>query len=278
MDISRTAALNNGDSIPVLGFGVWAGTDPEAQRGSVEWIQTAIKTGYRHIDTALIYGTEKPLGEAIRRSGVPREQFFICTKFPNPTSQSGMDYVDLSLIHWPQYVVYEKDNFLPTNPDGTVRVTEESNFNQSWEAIGVSNFSVKTLEKLFTTAKIVPAVNQIELHPYLVQEELAQYCREKGIVVVAYSPTGLDVVRKDPVITELAEKYNATPKSADEGRQKENRKLPVLEPVDVERMSGLDKNDRLCNQAMEVNGTLWGWTYEQLDRALRDDIQIFVFW
>ncbi|PBK70337.1 Aldo/keto reductase [Armillaria solidipes] len=308
MDVSRTVTLNNGDSIPVLGFGVWTGMDPEVQRGSVEWIQTAINVGYRHFDTALIYGTEKPLGEAIRKSGVPREELFICTKFPwnyhgriveslNESLESlGMNYVDLFLMHWPQYVVYEKDNFLPKNPDGTVRVTEERNFNQSWEvmeklletgkckAIGVSNFSVKTLEKLFTTAKIIPAVNQIELHPYLVQEELVQYCRGKGIVVMAYTPTGLDVVRKDPVIIELAEKYSATPtqvilawhlargvvavpKSADEGRQKENRKLPVLEPGDVKRISGLDKNDRLCNKAMEVNGTLWGWTYEQFGWA-----------
>ncbi|KAK0245412.1 reductase AKOR2 [Armillaria nabsnona] len=308
MDVSRTVTFNNGDPIPVLGFGVWAGMDPEVQRGSVEWLQIAIKAGYRHFDTALIYGTEKPLGEAIRRSGVPREQFFICTKFPwnhhgrivesfNESLENlGMDYVDLFLMHWPQYVVYEKDNFLPKHPDGTLRVTEERNFSQSWEvmeklletgkckAIGVSNFSIKTLEKLFKTAKIIPAVNQIELHPYLVQEELVQYCREKGIIVVAYTPTGLDVVRKDPVIIELAEKYNATPtqvilawhlargvvavpKSADEGRQKENRRLPVLEPEDVKKISALDKNDRLCNKAFEVNGTLWGWTYEQLGWA-----------
>lgn len=171
MDVSRTVTFNNGDSIPVLGFGVWAGMDPEVQRGSVEWLQTAIKAGYRHFDTALIYGTEKPLGEAIRRSGVPREQFFICTKFPwnhhgrivesfNESLENlGMDYVDLFLMHWPQYVVYEKDNFLPKHPDGTIRVTEERNFSQSWEvmeklletgkckAIGVSNFSIKTLER-----------------------------------------------------------------------------------------------------------------------------------
>ncbi|KAK0456879.1 NADP-dependent oxidoreductase domain-containing protein [Armillaria borealis] len=297
MDVSRTVTFNNGDSIPVLGFGVWTGMDPEVQRGSVEWIQTAINV-------------RKSLWERRYASLAFRGKSFLFV--PNFQSLNenleslGMNYVDLFLMHWPQYVVYEKDNFLPKNPDGTVRVTEERNFNQSWEvmekllekkckAIGVSNFSIKTLEKLFTTAKIIPAVNQIELHPYLVQEELVRYCRGKGIVVVAYTPTGLDVVRKDPVIIDLAEKYSATPtqvilawhlargvvavpKSADEGRQKENRKLPVLEPEDVKRISGLDKNVRLCNKAMEVNGTLWGWTCEQLDRALRDDIQIFVFW
>ncbi|SJL11248.1 related to GCY1-galactose-induced protein of aldo/keto reductase family [Armillaria ostoyae] len=305
MDVSRTVTLNNCGSIPVLGFGVWTGMDPELQRGSLEWVQTAIKARETHFDTALIYGTEKPLGEAIRKSGIPREEFFICTKFPwnhhariveslNESLESlGTDYVDLYLMHWPQYVVYEKGNFFPKNPDGTVRVTEERNFNQSWEvmeklletgkckAIGVSNFSIKTLEKLFTTAKIIPAVNQIELHPYLVQEDLVQYCHGKGIVVAAYTPTGTDVVRKDPVMIELAEKYNATPtqvvlawhlargvvavpKSADEGRQKENRKLPVLDPEDVQRISGLDRNARLSSKIAEVNRTRWGWTYEQL--------------
>ncbi|KAK0216102.1 reductase AKOR2 [Armillaria fumosa] len=291
MDVSRTVPLNNGGSIPVLGLGVWTGMDSEAQRGSLEWLQTAIKAGYRHFDTALIYGTEKPLGEAIRTSGIPREEFFICTKFPwnhhariveslNESLESlGTSYVDLYLMHWPQYVVYEKDNWIPRNPDGTVRVTEERNFNQSWEvmeklletgkckAIGVSNFSTKTLEKLFTTAKIIPAVNQIELHPYL------------------RTPlTGTDVVRKDPVIIELSEKYNATPtqvvlawhlargvvavpKSANESRQKENMKLPVLDSEDVQKISGLDRNDRLQSKSSQVNGTLWGWTYEQLGWA-----------
>ncbi|KAK0236978.1 NADP-dependent oxidoreductase domain-containing protein [Armillaria nabsnona] len=266
MDVSRTLTLNNCGSIPVLGFGVWTGMDPEA--------------GYRHFDTALIYGTEKPLGEAVRKSGIPREEFFICTKFPwnhhariveslNESLESlGTDYVDLFLMQWPQYVVYEKDNFSPRNLNGTVRITEERNFNQSWEvieqlletgkckAIGVSNFSIKTLEKLFTTAKIIPAVNQIELHPYLIQEDLVQYCHGKGIVVVAYTPTGTDVVRKDPVMIELAEKYNATP-----------TQLPVLDPEDVQRISGLDRNARLCSKTAEVNGTLWDWTYEQLGWA-----------
>ncbi|KAK0232835.1 reductase AKOR2 [Armillaria fumosa] len=253
------------------GFGVWTGMDPI----------TAIKAGYRHFDTASIM--------AIRRSGVPLEQFFICTKFPrnhhdrigeslNENLENlGMDCVDLFLMYWPQYVVYEKDNFLPKNPDGTVCIMENSLETGKCKPIGVSNFSAKTLEKLLTTAKIIPAVNQIEqvgqaCYIYisdLVQEELMQYCRAKGIVVVAYTPTGLDVVRKDPAIIESAEKCNATstqvilawylargvvavPKSADEGRQKENRT----------RISGLDKNDRLCNKAMEVNGTLWGWTYD----------------
>ncbi|KAK0480511.1 reductase AKOR2 [Armillaria luteobubalina] len=273
MDVSRTVSLNNGGSIPVLGLGVWTGMDPEAQRGSLEWLHTAIKAGYRHFDTALIYGASlfvlnfRESGLCLLRHGSSivcrwNHHARIVESLNESLENLGTDYVDLYLMHWPQYVVYEKDNWIPRNPDGTVRVTEERNFNQSWEvmeklletgkckAIGVSNFSIKTLEKLFTTAKIIPAVNQIELHPYLVQEDLVQYCHGKGIAVVAYTPTGTEVVRKDPVIIELAEKYNATPtqvvlawhllrgvvavpKSANEDRQKENMKLPVLEPEDV---------------------------------------------
>ncbi|KAK0506518.1 reductase AKOR2 [Armillaria luteobubalina] len=310
MDASRTVTSNNGDSIPVLGayislllaydadclgagFGVW---DPKVQHG----VDTELS---KHFDATLIYGTQEPLGEAIRRSGVPRKQFFICTKFPwnlhgrigGSLNESleipGVDYVDLFLMRWAQYVVYEKDNFLPKNTDRIAGVTEERNSNQSWEAmeklletgkckaVGITNFSIKTF---FAFLQIDLPANK--LHPYLVQEELVQHCRAKSIVVVAYTPTGLDGVRKDPVIIELAEKYNTTsrqvilarhrvrgvagvPKCVDEGRQKGNRTLPVLEPEDVKRISGLDKNDRLCNEVMEVNGTLWGWTYEQLGWA-----------
>jgi len=148
------------------------------------------------------------------------------------------------------------------------------------KAIGVSNFSIKTLEQLLATAVITPAVNQVELHPYLSQKELVAYCRGKGIVVTAYSPTAKGAVRADPTIVELAAKYNASaaqiilawhiargtsavPKSTDRERQRENIKLPMLSPGDVDCINALDRNERIANKA-GPDGKMLGWTYEQL--------------
>jgi len=190
--------------------------------------------------------------------------------------------------------VFESDEIQePRNPDGTVKVTDDVNFNQSWaemeklldtgkvKAIGVSNFSVKTLEQLLKTAKVVPAMNQVELHPYLVQNDLRDYCKSKGIVLTAYTPSGYSSVRGDPVVNQLAEKYKVTPtqvilawhiargnvivpKSVNDARQKENINLPTLEAEDVAKISALDRNERLCNKADPTNGQVYGWTLEQL--------------
>ncbi|CDO71368.1 hypothetical protein BN946_scf184908.g126 [Trametes cinnabarina] len=220
------------------------------------------------------------------------------------------NYVDLYLMHWPQTSkwVGESSPLVedlrvgllctiegvpePTDEHGDIITTDEWTFTQTWaemeklyesgraKAIGVSNFSVKNLEKLFETAKVVPAVNQVEMHPYLVQQDLKDYCDKKGIVLTAYTPTGYKNVLTDPTITELAEKYKASPaqivlnwhvargvavvpKSSNEHRQKENLTLLDLEPEDVKRITALDRNQRLCNYANE-RGKVWGWTYEQL--------------
>ncbi|KAF8906612.1 reductase AKOR2 [Mucidula mucida] len=313
-DPTGTVKLNTGASMPLIGIGAWAGLDPEDQVAVRHWTLTALKTGYRHIDTSPIYQTETSVGVAIQNSGIPRDQLLITTKFPwnghgrvkqcfeTSLKDLGTDYIDLYLMHWPQHVVYEEGNYTPQNRDGSLRVTEDFNFNQSYavleglletgkcKAIGVSNFSIKNLEKLFETAKVVPAVNQVEY----VRKELVKYCQSKGIVVVAYTPTGeyplsrKETVRRDPVIVEIAKKYNATPtqiilsghlargvavlpKSAHEGRQKENLKLPILEADDVAKLCALDRNDRISNREYEIDGekgrTLWGWTYEQLGWA-----------
>jgi len=148
-------------------------------------------------------------------------------------------------------------------------------------AIGVSNFSIKTLESLLKTAKVVPAVNQVELHPYLTQNDLVDYCNAKGIVVTAYTPTGYATVREDETIVKLAKKYNATPaqvilawhisrgvavvpKSANVERQKENITLATLGAEDLKLISGLDRNQRLCARPNEKTGKVFGWTMEQL--------------
>jgi len=301
--------LNNGVSIPAIGLGAFGGFDaqgmPEAK--GKEWFLTAFKGGYRHIDTAAIYRTEKQVGEAIRESGIPREKIFVTTKlqwnhhdreggvaksFEESLENLGVDYVDLYLIHWPQVVPYIEGNVLPLNAEGRVRTVESPTFNDAWavleeilasgkaKAIGVSNFSIKTLEQLLKTAKVIPAVNQVELHPYLAQPDLLEYCKKKGIVVAAYTPTGYATVRDDPLIVSLAKKYSVSPaqvilawhvargtvavvKSADPVRQKDNITLPILDAEDIKKISALDRGQRICNKADE-NGYVWGWTLEQL--------------
>ncbi|KAJ7663840.1 NADP-dependent oxidoreductase domain-containing protein [Mycena polygramma] len=299
--------LNTGALIPAIGLG--AGPDvftPAATKDYEKWFLTALKAGYRHIDTAYLYGTEVYVGAALRASGLPREEVFVTTKLPwyhpkyaarsfdESLNKLGMDYVDLYLIHFPQTIEYPSGYDAPPTfreMAENFKVVDTPSFNDTWaelerfhasgraRAIGVSNFSIKTLEQLFKTAKIVPAVNQVELHPYLAQTELLEYCRKKGIVVTAYSPSGHDQVRSDPTIVALAEKYKVTPtqiilawhlargvvavpKSSNAGRQKENITLPTLSVEDVASVTALDRNERIVNK-IEANGKNWGWTAEQ---------------
>ncbi|KAJ7347289.1 NADP-dependent oxidoreductase domain-containing protein [Mycena albidolilacea] len=301
--------LNTGAEIPAIGLG--GGPDgfaPEDMAASEKWFLTAFEAGYRHFDTAWAYGTEPGLGAALRASKVPREEVFITTKLPwhhpkyversfnDSLSRLGVDYVDLYLMHWPQALTYPTGYDFPTTvPEifGGWTLDEGHTFNQTWaemerlhssgkaRAIGVSNFSIKTLEELFKTAKIVPAVNQVEMHPYHADTELLEYCRKKGIVVTAYSPTGYQKLRSDPVLVALGEKYKvsptqvilawhvargvvAVPKSSNAGRQKQNLILPTLSAEDVASVTALDRKQR-CEQwgAFGPDGKLLGWTAEQ---------------
>ncbi|PPQ88565.1 hypothetical protein CVT25_009945, partial [Psilocybe cyanescens] len=261
--------------------------------------------GFRHIDTAWGYRTEKAVGQAIKESGIPREEIFVTTKLPwhhqtrvresfeESLADLGTGYIDLYLVHWPQPIAYYEGNDMPKNPDGSYKTESNVSFNDTWaeveklldtgkvRAIGVSNFSVKTLEQLFTTAKIVPAVNQVELHPYLAQNDLRDYCTRKGIVLTAYTPSGYSVVRGDPLIVSLAEKYKVTPTqvilawhvsrktvlvptSKDSTRQKENLTIPNISEVDLAKIWHLDRGQRICNAANPQTGQVWGWTLEQL--------------
>ncbi|KAF8913277.1 reductase AKOR2 [Mucidula mucida] len=303
IDINKTVKLNTGAEIPQIGLGGWAGFTPEERFAARDWLLAGLKAGYRHIDTAVVYGTEASTGDAIRRSGIPRSEVFVTSKLPwnghgrvqevfeKSLKDLDVDYIDLYLMHWPIAVAYEEGNDFPTNPDGTTKVVDVS-FNDIWadmeklletgkvKAIGVSNFSIKTLNKLLETAKVIPAANQVELHPYRVQDDLVQFCKSKGIVVEAYTPSGRDAVRKDPLINELAAKYKATPTqialawhiargivivpgSTNAERQKENLKLPVISEEDVKKINALDRNESQIYKAFEIKGRLWGWTYEQ---------------
>ncbi|KAJ7663800.1 NADP-dependent oxidoreductase domain-containing protein [Mycena polygramma] len=309
---------------------------------SEKWLLTGLKAGYRHIDTAYIYGTEPYVGAALRASGIPREEVFVTTKlawhhpkyltrsFDDSLRRLGFDYVDLVQSRWfcvdfcaiscfPRTGSTSSISLRPSSsrvshrfassriqsividgydaPSGLdqlakqLKVVESPTFNETWaeferlhasgraKAIGVSNFSIKTLEQLFKTAKIVPAVNQVEMHPYLAQTELLEYCRKKGIVITAFSPSGHDQVRSDPTIVALAEKYEVTPtqvilawhlargvvaipKSSNEERQKKNLILPILSVEDVASITALDRNERMVNK-IGPDGKVWGWTAEQ---------------
>jgi 2,5-diketo-D-gluconate reductase A len=205
--------LNNGVEIPQLGFGVFQ-VPPEE---TVEAVTTALRTGYRHIDTAQMYGNEKQVGEAIARSGLDRAEVFVTSKlnngahafdaalaaFDGTLAALGSDTIDLFLIHWP----------LPTVSDfvETWKAMERIYRNGGARAIGVSNFQAEHLRRLEIESEITPVVNQIELHPYLTQETLRAFNARNAIATEAWSPIAQGAVLEDRVINELAASYRRTP-------------------------------------------------------------------
>jgi 2,5-diketo-D-gluconate reductase A len=209
------STLNDGRTIPQLGFGVFQVPPPETQ----EAVETAIEIGYRHIDTAQMYGNESGVGAAIAKSGIDRGEFFITSKLSNAAhlpadarrafdgtlEALGSDYVDLFLIHWP----------LPGRYDGdfvqTWRTLEEFYRSGRARSIGVSNFTQHHLRRLRAETEIRPAVNQIEIHPYLTNEELRAYDTENEIANEAYSPIAQGNVLDDPAIVAIARQVGRTP-------------------------------------------------------------------
>lgn len=213
LHLQSTLRLNNGVEIPRLALGVFQVPDD----GAADAVRWALEAGYRHIDTAAIYGNEAGVGRGIRESGVKREEIFLTTKlwnddmrkgrqreaFEESLEKLGVDYVDLYLIHWPV-----ADKFVPS-----WKVMETLYKEGRVRAIGVSNFQTHHLEALLPQAEVVPAVNQIELHPLLTQEPLAAYCRKLGIEIEAWSPlggTGGNLM-EHATIQALAAKYGKSP-------------------------------------------------------------------
>ncbi|WP_433531692.1 aldo/keto reductase [Micromonospora sp. CA-263727] len=207
--------LNDGTTIPQLGFGVFQ-IDP-AQ--TAQAVRTALDIGYRHIDTAEMYGNEAEVGAGVRAAGLAREDVFITSKLHNGCHRPDdaraafrstldalrTDYLDLFLIHWP----------LPTRYGGdfvtTWKVLEEFKDGGRARSIGVSNFQVPHLERLADEADLVPAVNQIEAHPYFTNDEVRAYGAKNGIVTQAWSPIAQGAVLGDPSIADLAEQVGRTP-------------------------------------------------------------------
>jgi 2,5-diketo-D-gluconate reductase A len=209
-----TIRLNNGVEIPQLGFGVYQ-VPPE---DTADAVATALEIGYRHIDTAEMYGNEKGVGEAVARSGIDRGEVFVTSKlnngfhrrddalraFDQSLGDLGFDYLDLFLIHWP----------LPgidVDYIETWKAMEEIYASGRARSIGVSNFQAHHLRRLFSETEVRPAVNQIEVHPYLTQEELRAFDADHEIVTEAWSPIAQGKVLDDSVVLRVAERYSRTP-------------------------------------------------------------------
>jgi 2,5-diketo-D-gluconate reductase A len=208
-------SLNDGNTIPQLGFGVFQ-IDP---KDTAQAVGKALEVGYRHIDTAEMYGNEAEVGQAVRASGLDRAEVFVTSKlnngfhrpddarkaFEQTLAALQFDYLDLFLIHWPLPTLYDGD-FV-----STWRVLEEFQRDGRAKSIGVSNFQVAHLERLATEAAVVPAVNQIEVHPYFGNEEVRGYGRTHNILTEAWSPIAQGRVLDDPTIADIAEQVGRTP-------------------------------------------------------------------
>ncbi|CAI6091940.1 unnamed protein product [Clonostachys chloroleuca] len=283
--------LNTGAAIPSVGLGTWR-SEPGEVRGAVAF---ALKQGYRHIDAALLIksisspGNEHEVGQGIKDSGVPREEIFLTSKLWNTHQPNvaeglkksldalGTDYLDL---------YNETSELLPVNPEGTRSVDRSWDQSETWrqmeeaynsgkvKAIGVANWSIPYLEELRKTWKIVPAVNQVELHPFLPQHKLREYCAKYGILLEAYSPLGSAgaPLMSDDDIQGIAKKNNVSPatvlisyhvnkgvvvlpKSVHEKRIVSNKEVVELSQEDLGLLDGLAARGK----AKRINTPLFGW-------------------
>ncbi|HRC95773.1 MAG TPA: aldo/keto reductase [Coprothermobacter proteolyticus] len=265
--LTETYVLHNGVKIPKIGFGTWQIPNGEVAYNSVSY---ALEVGYRHVDTAYVYGNEESVGKAIRESGIPRDQIFVTSKLPADVKtydgtldyfertlrNLNMDYLDLYLIHWPwpwneKGKDYKKENI------EVWHAMEELYKSGRIRAIGVSNFDVEYLQVLMDNCSVKPMVNQIRFFIGNTQEEITQFCQQNGILVEAYSPLATGRLIENDAIKKIADKYNKTvaqiciryviqrnalplPKSTTPSRIKENADVDFeISPEDMEYLNSL---------------------------------------
>lgn len=265
--IQDSYVLSNGNKIPCVAFGTWK--FPEADT-TVDIVKTAIDCGYRHIDTAFSYYNEVSVGKAVRTCGLKRNELFVTTKLSNGShgyentlkefemsmDNLGIDYVDLYLIHWPRPLSI-RDRWIELN-EGTWKAFEELYNAGKIKAIGVSNFLENHIDAILDRATIAPMVNQLELHPQYVQRDVVEYCKDRRMIVEAWSP----LIKGDfnhPVLIEIAKKHNKSvaqillrwsiqngflplPKASKKERMLENADIFNFElsEADIEAMKALE--------------------------------------
>ncbi len=293
-----TLRFENGDQMPILGLGTWKSEPNEVY----EAVKEAVRMGYRHIDCSPIYANESEIGQALSAcfedGTVTRDQMWITSKLWNDSHATDdvqpalektlanlqLDHLDLYLIHWP--VVFKKGVSFAQSPEDMIAL-EDLPVSETWEGleaavdsggcrhIGVSNFSVAKLESLIGAARVKPEVNQIELHPYLQQLSMLDFCRQAGVLITAYSPLGSQdrpdeikaeaepILLEDPTLAAIAERHGATPaqvliswsmqrgiavipKSVNPARMKQNLAATEvsLSEEDVQEIAGLDRARR----------------------------------
>lgn len=313
---SSSFTLNNGVKMPGLGFGTFANEGAKGE--SYQAVMKALEVGYRHLDCAAFYQNEEEVGDAIRDfikqnpTKLKREDLFICTKvwnhmhkpedvkysFNESLRKLGLEYIDLFLVHWPiaaertddyqvkigsdgKYIINKE---LTENPEPTWRAMEELYESKKARAIGVSNWTIEGLKKLQTFAKVKPTVNQIEIHPFLPNEELVKYCLDNGILPEAYSPLGSqnqvpttgEKVRTNKTLNEVADRsgltlaqvllawglrrgYAVLPKSSTPSRIESNFQVPQLSDADFEAVNNVAKgrHTRFVNMKDEFGYNVW---------------------
>ncbi|KAJ6602162.1 aldo/keto reductase [Mycena sp. CBHHK59/15] len=293
--------LNDGTKIPSVGMGCWMGGVGGGER-VYNMCMEALKCGYRHFDTAAGYANEECVGRAIKDAGIPRSEIYVTTKlgnvdhhrvreaFEDSLQKLQCEYIDLYLLHWP--IAFRSVGKV-LGPD------EHPTFVETWKemeklletgkvkTIGVSNFSIKTLAELLPHCSVVPATNQVELHPCLPQNDLKAYCEAKKILLTGYSPLARrsTTFMEDPTINALAEKLKVTPaqiviswavergtivvpKSEDKGRMAANIALVSLSKEDMRTIDRLHQKEGMHKSLLvfddKNDGTVFGWTYEEL--------------